>query len=50
MVYPNGIGGAWAGPSYAKSTVQEDLQFVADILDDIRANWCVDDSRIYATG
>jgi len=50
MVYPNGVSGAWAGPSYAQTTVQEDLQFVADVLTDVRSAFCVDDSRVYATG
>ncbi|KAF2117165.1 carbohydrate esterase family 1 protein [Lophiotrema nucula] len=51
MVYPNGLDGSWAGPSYhTESTVAEDLQFVADIVADIESIACVDDKRIYATG
>lgn len=50
VVYPNGIGGSWGGPSYAKTTVTEDLDFVSDILRDVRANFCIDSARIYATG
>jgi poly(3-hydroxybutyrate) depolymerase len=50
MVYPNGLGGAWAGANYSQATVPEDLQFVWDMLADIRSNFCVDSSRIYATG
>ncbi|CAG9974664.1 unnamed protein product [Clonostachys byssicola] len=50
VVYPNGIGGAWAGASYSKTTVTEDLQFVWDILTDLRRYFCVDSARIYATG
>jgi poly(3-hydroxybutyrate) depolymerase len=50
MVYPNGVDGAWAGPKYAKTSVAEDLQFVSDLLADLRSNYCIDDSRIYATG
>lgn len=30
--------------------MQEDLDFVAALLADVRSNWCVDDKRIYATG
>ncbi|KAJ7309472.1 hypothetical protein DFH08DRAFT_1049831, partial [Mycena albidolilacea] len=26
LVYPNGLGGAWAGTSYSKATVLEDAQ------------------------
>ncbi|KAI1391442.1 carbohydrate esterase family 1 protein [Hypoxylon trugodes] len=50
MVYPDGVGGAWAGANYSEVSVDEDLQFVSDLLDDVRGAYCVDDSRIYATG
>lgn len=50
MVYPNGLGGAWAGANYSEATVAEDLQFVWDLLTDLRANFCVDSARVYATG
>ncbi|KAK5992342.1 putative feruloyl esterase C-like protein [Cladobotryum mycophilum] len=50
MVYPNGVGGAWAGANYSKATVGQDLQFVWDMLGDLRRNFCIDSARIYATG
>lgn len=50
MVYPNGLGGAWAGANYSQATVGQDLQFVWDLLVDLRQNFCIDSSRIYATG
>ncbi|KAI0904695.1 carbohydrate esterase family 1 protein [Ustulina deusta] len=50
MVYPNGVGGAWAGANYSQVSVDEDLRFVADLLTELRAEYCVDDARIYATG
>ncbi|KAI1084150.1 carbohydrate esterase family 1 protein [Whalleya microplaca] len=50
MVYPDGVGGAWAGANYSQVSVDEDLQFVTDLLNEIRDGYCVDDSRIYATG
>ncbi|KAI5918577.1 carbohydrate esterase family 1 protein [Camillea tinctor] len=50
MVYPDGVGGAWAGANYSQVSINEDLQFVSDLLDEIRAGYCIDDSRIYATG
>lgn len=50
MVYPDGEGGSWAGANYSKVSVKEDLQFVDDMVTSIRANYCVDDNRIYATG
>lgn len=50
MVYPNGLGGAWAGANYSKATVEEDLQFVWDMLISMRQTFCVNSARIYATG
>lgn len=50
MVYPDGVGGAWAGANYSSATVAEDLQFVYDLLADLRTRYCVDSARIYATG
>ncbi|KAJ7173469.1 carbohydrate esterase family 1 protein [Mycena filopes] len=50
MVYPNGLGGAWAGANYSKASVSQDLTFVADLLDAVRATYCIDNTRIYATG
>ncbi|KAI1497563.1 carbohydrate esterase family 1 protein [Biscogniauxia marginata] len=50
MVYPDGVGGAWAGANYSEVSVTEDLQFVSDLLDEVRGEYCVDNSRIYATG
>jgi hypothetical protein len=50
FVYPNGEGGTWAGPSYAKLPIPEDLQFITDLLTDLRKSYSVDDQRIYATG
>ncbi|OAA69890.1 carbohydrate esterase family 1 protein [Cordyceps fumosorosea ARSEF 2679] len=49
-VYPDGLGGAWAGANYSVATVAEDLRFVRDLLADLRANFCVDSARVYATG
>ena len=50
MVYPNGINGNWAGPSYHDGPVEEDLKFVEDLLVRLKADFCVDESRIYGTG
>jgi hypothetical protein len=46
LVDPNGVGGAWAGANHSEATFPEDLQFVSDLLDEIRAGWCIDNSRI----
>jgi len=50
MVYPNGKGGVWAGPSYGMATVQEDLSYVENVLADLNNTVCVDPNRVYATG
>lgn len=51
MVYPNGIEGSWAGPSYHNgSTVGEDVKFIEDVIADVTAKLCVDDGKIYAAG
>jgi poly(3-hydroxybutyrate) depolymerase len=50
MVYPDGLGGNWAGANYSAATVPQDLQFVWDLLADVRKEYCIDSSRIYATG
>lgn len=49
-VYPQGYKRAWAPAPYAETTGKEDIEFVSDIIDAIRATYSVDDSRIYATG
>lgn len=51
MVYPNGEGGSWAGPTYhTATTVTEDIQFVSDLLADVKSNLCVDDNKIFGVG
>ncbi|KAJ9131608.1 Feruloyl esterase C-like protein [Pleurostoma richardsiae] len=50
MVYPDGVDGSWAGASYSTTTVAEDLQFIHDLLADVRKRYCIDSARIYATG
>ena len=51
MIYPNGIGGSWAGPSYhTGSTVEEDVQFVSDVVADVKSRFCVAEDRIFAAG
>lgn len=51
MVYPNGLGGSWAGPTYHNdSTVQEDIQFVADLIEDVKSSFCVDEEKLFAAG
>lgn len=51
MVYPNGEGGSWAGPSYHNgSSVQEDIDFVADVIKDVEGKYCVDEERVFGVG
>ena len=51
MVYPNGIGGSWAGASYHNgSTVAKYVQFIIDLVADLEESFCVDARRVYATG
>lgn len=51
MVYPNGIEGSWAGPTYHNgSTVAEDVQFVEDLIADVKERVCVDDASVFAVG
>ena len=50
MVYPDGIGGSWAGANYSNASVTEDLQFVWDLLVELRREFCVDSAKVYATG
>jgi polyhydroxybutyrate depolymerase len=52
-VYPQGISNAWnAGRccGTAASSQRPDVQFVADLLDELEASYCVDRKRIYAAG
>ncbi len=53
VVYPQGIARSWnSGACCGQSWVDaiDDVQFVRDLLDTIERRWCVDKSRIYATG
>ncbi|KAF2679772.1 carbohydrate esterase family 1 protein [Lentithecium fluviatile CBS 122367] len=51
MVYPNGIDGSWAGPTYhTGSTVAEDIQFVADLIAEVKSSFCIDETRVFAVG
>lgn len=49
-VFPLGKDKAWAPAPYAKTTGREDLKFVDDMIDALRATYNVDDEAIYAAG
>lgn len=50
LVYPEGINASWAGASYSKATITQDLQFVSDLLANLGSTFCIDSNKIYATG
>lgn len=50
VVYMQGVGDAWEGAPYAKTSDGEDLRFTRDMLAAVNATYNVDASRIYATG
>lgn len=49
-VYPQGEKRAWAPAPYAETTGAEDVQYVEDIIDALRATYTIDDDRIFAAG
>nr|POE72920.1 putative feruloyl esterase c [Quercus suber] len=48
-VYPEGVNMSWQGPLYAIEGVN-DLQFTTDLLAHLNSTYCIDSSRIYASG
>ncbi|KAK4626132.1 hypothetical protein CLAFUW4_05079 [Fulvia fulva] len=50
IVYPDGLDGAWQGANYPNTRKTNDLQFTTDLLARMRTKYCIDDSRIYASG
>lgn len=46
--YPQGIDECWQGVPGCEGT--DDIQYTMDIIDDITSSYCVDTTRIYATG
>lgn len=49
-VYPQGEARAWAPAPYAETTGEEDIAYVEDIIDSLRATYTIDDNRIFAAG
>ncbi|KFY68825.1 hypothetical protein V496_00780 [Pseudogymnoascus sp. VKM F-4515 (FW-2607)] len=49
VVWPNGYKGFWEGPSYADPKIS-DKKFTSALITQLRADFCVDDTRIYAAG
>ncbi|EGX48091.1 hypothetical protein AOL_s00081g87 [Orbilia oligospora ATCC 24927] len=51
FVYPDALGGVWAGmPGNMTTPLEKDLEFMSDLLNYLRNNYCVDNEKIYATG
>lgn len=49
VVYPQGYKDHWQGASYAVKNVS-DLNFTVDLLAQVKAEYCVNDERVYASG
>lgn len=49
VAYPAGIDHAWQGAPYANHSIN-DLQFTTDLLAQLRQQYCIDPTRIYASG
>ncbi|KAK3673262.1 hypothetical protein LTR78_006807 [Recurvomyces mirabilis] len=49
VVYPQGLNRHWEGPSYAVKGINDTL-FTTDLLDHIKTDYCIDPSRVYASG
>jgi polyhydroxybutyrate depolymerase len=51
VAWPNGIDNAWnVGPCCTRSRTVDDLGFAKALVDQIKAEGCVDPKRVYATG
>ncbi|KAL8734302.1 MAG: hypothetical protein Q9166_001500 [cf. Caloplaca sp. 2 TL-2023] len=48
--YPQGLDNSWEGAPYHRKNLPSDNVFVSYLLTYIRAQYCVDDERIYTTG
>ncbi|CAI6100844.1 unnamed protein product [Clonostachys chloroleuca] len=49
VVFPAGVEKHWQGPSYAKEGVSDKV-FTTDLVNRIKDNYCIDESRVYAAG
>ncbi|KAI9737562.1 MAG: hypothetical protein M1834_009717 [Cirrosporium novae-zelandiae] len=49
VVYPQGVKNHWEGPTYAVKGVS-DVNFTAELLEELEAGYCVDVDRVYANG
>jgi len=49
VVYPQGVESHWQGPTYAIPAV-DDLQFTTDLVSHLKKSYCIDPTRLYASG
>lgn len=50
VAYMSGVGNAWAPAPYAKTSGEQDLAFVDEVLDELSREFSVDRARVFATG
>ena len=50
IIYPSPIAESWEGPRYARTGYNQDVDFIRAIVHQVRGNYRVDNSRIYAAG
>lgn len=49
VVYPSGLNGVWQGAKYENQGVSDKV-FTTDLVNRIKDGYCVDESRVYASG
>ncbi|KAL8688276.1 MAG: hypothetical protein Q9218_005773 [Villophora microphyllina] len=49
-VYPQGLGDTWEGAPYHSSSLPSDKVFVTDTITYLKSHYCIDPTRIYASG
>ena len=50
VAFMDGVGEAWAPAPYAKTTGEQDLAFVDDVLAQLKGEYSIDRTRIFAAG
>lgn len=48
-VYPSGVGGSWQGAPYSTPGI-DDVSFTRQLFTYLSKNFCIDPTRVYATG
>ena len=50
VVYAQGVDDAWGGAPYAETSVEDDVQYVKDVLADLEGRHAIDRSQVFASG